>query len=149
MYKDAAGIPFDPSEALKGIIADANSPVFALHESFFGIGTVGGRLIPERAEGLNAADFALRLLKGEPAAGISIPSRPLDVPVYDSRVLQSWGISESRLPPGSTVYFRQPSLWTLYRWHIFGAAVLLIFQAFLITRLLLQNRRRDLLNANS
>lgn len=144
LIMDAAGIPFDPSEALKGIIADANSPVFALHESFFGVGTVGGRLILERAAGLNAADFALRILKGEPAAEISIPSQPLDVPVYDSRVLQRWGISESRLPPGSTVYFRRPSIWALYRWHISGAAVLLIFQAFLIARLLLQNRRRGL-----
>lgn len=143
MIMDAAGIPFDPSEALKDIIADANSPVFALNESFFEVGTVGGRIIPERAAGLNAADTALRILEGEPAAGISILPQPLDVPVYDSRVLQRWGISESRLPPGSTVYFRQPSLWTLYCWHISGAAVLLIFQAFLIARLLLQNRRRD------
>jgi PAS domain S-box-containing protein len=140
---DAAGIPFDPGVAVKGIIADANSPVFAPHESFFGLGTVGGKLIQERAEGLRAAEVAWRILQGEAAASIIIPSQPRDVPVYDWRALQRWGIRESRLPAGSTVHFRQPSVWGLYHWHIAGVAALLFFQALLITRLLVQKRRRE------
>jgi PAS domain S-box-containing protein len=140
---DAANIPFDPGEAVKDIIADANSPVFALHESFFGLGTVGGRLIQERAGGQRAAEAALKILQGESPANLSIPPEPAQVPVYDWRALQRWGISVTLLPPGSTIRFRQPSLWELYRWRILGAAGLMILQALLIAGLLVQRRRRS------
>ena len=139
---DAAGTPFDPGEALKTIIASANAPVFALHESFFGLGTVGGRHLPERASALQATEAALRLLQGRTPANISNSALPSGAPVYDWRALQRWGIGENRLPPGSTVEFRPPSPWALYRGHIAGGVILLIFQALLIARLLIQKRRR-------
>ncbi len=143
MIVDAAGTSFDPREALKVIIADANAPVFALFESFLGSGTVGGRHTHERGHGLWAAEAALRILDGEPATGISMPKPPSDAAAFDWRALQRWRIDERRLPRGSQVYFRQPSLWALYHWHIVGGAGLLVFQAVLIARLLFQKRRRD------
>jgi PAS domain S-box-containing protein len=141
---DAAGIPFDPGDAIKAILASANAPVFALHESFFGLGTVGGKLIPERALGLNATEVALRILQGEAPAAIPVPALPPEVPVYDWRALKRWGIGESRLPAGSEVHFRQPSVWELYRGHIAGVLILLLLQSVLISKLLLQRRRREL-----
>jgi PAS domain S-box-containing protein len=140
---DAAGTPLDTDQAIKEIVADANAPVFSLFESYFGLGTVGGRLIPERATGLQAAETALQILGGHPAADLSRPPMPPSAPAYDWRALQRWGIPESRLPPGSRIFFRQPSLWKLYHWHIAGAAGLLVLQAFLIARLMVQRRRRD------
>jgi PAS domain S-box-containing protein len=141
---DSASTLFNPGMALKDIIAVANSPVFALLESFFGLGTVGGRLMPERAAGLRAADAAVRILQGESPEHLSIPPLASQGFVYDWRALQRWGISEARLPQGSTISFRQPNLWELYQWHIIGAAILLIFQALLIAGLLVQGRRRNL-----
>jgi PAS domain S-box-containing protein len=140
---DASGTTFDPGEALKGIIATANSPVFTLLESFFGFGTVGGRLIQERTAGLHAAELALRILQGEYPAHISVPTQVAGAPVYDWRALQRWGISESRLPQGSTILYRQPSMWELYQWQITAGAVLLILQTILIGTLLVQRRRRE------
>jgi PAS domain S-box-containing protein len=139
---DASGTVFDPGEALKGIMANANSPVFTLIDSLFGFGTLGGRLIQERTVGLHAADLALRILQGESPANLSVPTQVAGAPVYDWRALQRWGISESRLPQGSTVLFRQPSMWELYHWRITAAAVLLIFQTILICTLLVQMRLR-------
>jgi len=140
---DGAGIPYDPGEALRILCESANSPVFAINESYLGLGVVGGRLIPERAVGAQTAEVALRILSGEPAGTIKISPRPSTAPVYDWRALQRWGISESRLPPGSIIHFRQPSLWELYGWHMVGGLILLIFQALLIVRLLVQKRRRE------
>jgi PAS domain S-box-containing protein len=140
---DAAGTPFDPGEALKAIIASANAPVFALHESFFGLGTVGGRHMQERASALQATEEALRLLQGRAPSSVSNSALSSGAPIYDWRALQRWSISENRLPPGSTVEFRPPSPWILYRWHIAGGVILLIFQALLIARLLVQKRRRE------
>lgn len=140
---DSAGTFYDPGLAIKDIIAAANAPVFSVHESLFGFGTVGGRLLPERAAGLRAADAAIKILRGESPANLSIPPLASQSAVFDWRALQRWGINESRLPQGSTIFFRQPNLWALYHWHIAGAIILLIFQSFMIARLLVQKRRRD------
>jgi len=64
-------------------------------------------------------------------------------PAYDWRELERWGISESRLPPGSTVLFRPPSFWRLYRWFILGVLAIVSLQSSLITVLLVQRRRRN------
>jgi PAS domain S-box-containing protein len=62
--------------------------------------------------------------------------------MFDWRELKRWGISESRLPPGSVVRFRLPSMWEEYRWTITGALVIIAVQAVLISGLLLQRARR-------
>ena len=53
-----------------------------------------------------------------------------------------WGISESRLPPGSVVRFRSPSMWEQYHWYIIGALAIIAVQAVLIVGLLLHRARR-------
>ena len=143
MIRDAAGTLLDPGEALKTIIADANAPVFALFQSFFGSGIVGGRLVQDRDAGVFAATAALRILGGAPPAGESMPPAPIGPPVYDGQALKRWGIDARRLPAGSRVDFRVPSLWERYHWHVTGGASLLLLQGGLIARLLIQRRRRD------
>ncbi len=63
-------------------------------------------------------DVALRILAGEKAAAITTPVLQYGPAKYDWRQLQRWRISESRLPPGSEIYFREPTLWDRYRWQI-------------------------------
>ena len=36
-------------------------------------------------------------------------------PKFDWREMQRWGISESNLPPGSEVLFREPGIWEKYQ----------------------------------
>jgi PAS domain S-box-containing protein len=143
MIVDAAGVPYNPREALKAIVADANSPVFSVHQSFFGLGTVGGRLMQESEAGVKAADAAVRILQGEPIHAISASPLPAGNPVYDWRALKRWGISERRLPPGSIILYRQPSVWKLYSGRIAAGGMLIIAQAFLIVWLCIQRRRRQ------
>jgi PAS domain S-box-containing protein len=140
---DASNALFDPGEAIKTVIAEANSPVFAVMQNFFGLGIVGGRLVQEQAGGLRAAEVALRLLQGESPANLSTPPLLSAVPVFDWRALQRWGIPETRLPDGSIVDFRQPSMWDRFHWHIIGGAGVVIVQSLLIFRFLVQIRRRQ------
>ncbi len=63
---------------------------------------------------------AIRILGGEKAANIKIPSRDLQSPRYNWQQMQRWGISESRLPPESEIYFREPGVWEQYRLQIIG-----------------------------
>jgi C4-dicarboxylate-specific signal transduction histidine kinase len=64
------------------------------------------------------------------------------VPVFDARAMQRWGIGESRLPPGSIVSFRRPSLWRDYRREVLVVLGGLLVQSLLIVGLLYQRRAR-------
>jgi DNA-binding CsgD family transcriptional regulator len=48
--------------------------------------------------------------------------------IFDWRQLHRFGLRESALPPGSTVKFRVPSVWELYRKWIIGSITLILFQ---------------------
>ena len=139
---DAAGVPYENDDALKSLHAVAKAPIFGLYENQLGIGSVGGRLLPNQDVGVEAARVALRILRGEVPS--SIPTKPIEptAPVYDWRELRRWGISEARLPPDSTIRFREPTFWRQYRWYIVGALATIAVEALLIVGLLLQHARR-------
>jgi PAS domain S-box-containing protein len=66
-------------------------------------------------------------------------------PQFDWRELQRWGISETRLPAGSRVLFRQPSFWELHKGRITAIMALCLGEGALIVLLVvnLLNRRRS------
>jgi signal transduction histidine kinase len=70
-------------------------------------------------------------------------------PKYDWREMQRWGISESNLPPGSEIVFRERDLWQQYRWQIALLAAVIVIQAGLISGLLHERRRRRLAEVES
>jgi C4-dicarboxylate-specific signal transduction histidine kinase len=63
--------------------------------------------------------------------------------------MQRWGISESNLPAGSTVYFREPTAWDRYSWQIALIAAIVLVQTGLISILLREHRRRQLAEVQS
>jgi hypothetical protein len=69
---------------------------------------------------------------------------PLDfaAPKFDWQEMQRWGISESRLPSGSKIYFRDPTAWERYRWQMVAIATALLAQMFLIAGLFYERHRR-------
>ena len=122
----------------------AHAPINSIFDHQLGLGIVGGRLYQSERVGKEAADVAIRILNGEPAS--SIPPRLIErlPPRYDWRELQRWKINEKLLPPGSTVLFREPTVWDRYRAWIIAGISICILQALLITGLLanLVKRRR-------
>jgi C4-dicarboxylate-specific signal transduction histidine kinase len=56
--------------------------------------------------------------------------------------MQRWGISESHLPPGSTIYFRDPSAWDQYKAQILAVTAAILVQASLIGWLLHERQYR-------
>src|SRR4029077_20266201 len=53
-----------------------------------------------------------------------------------------WNISESHLPPGSEILFREPTVWERYSWQIASIVAVLLIQAGFISVLLKEHRRR-------
>jgi hypothetical protein len=80
-------------------------------------------------------------LSGELPEDIN-PVRSLNQLMFDWRQLKRWGISEDRLPPGSSVRFKTYSFWDRYRWYIVDALFLTLVQSGLISFLLRQRAQR-------
>ena len=139
---DARGGTYPGERVLAEIHGIANAPLFAAQSAEMGHGIVGGRLIDIDKVVHTAADVAVRLLNGERPAGLRIPVQRTGAGLYDWRELRRWGISESRLPAGSIVRFREPGVWERFRWIILASASVLIAQAALIGALLASRSRR-------
>ena len=139
---DAAGVPYEQERALDVLRRDSNAPIFGIFDHQLGLGVVGGPLYPYQEVSRESARIALRILNGTPASSIEPVFLGPAAPEYDWRELRRWNINESRLPPGSVVRFRSPSMWEQYHWYIIGALAIIAVQTALIVGLLLHRARR-------
>lgn len=141
-YGDSAGVANAQYHALDSLHAASSAPIFGLFDTQFGHGIVGGPLLSEREASRRAGVVARRILEGEAPDTIDEPPVTAGTPVYDFRELERWGIRESRLPAGSIVLFRPPSLWTEHLGTLAVGVFVILFQASLIGGLLLHRSRR-------
>jgi signal transduction histidine kinase len=88
------------------------------------------------------AAAAVRVLAGEKPGDIRVTPIEFARPKFDWREMQRWGISESRLPLGSIIEFRDPTTWEQYRWQITAIAIALLLQTALIIVLFHEHHRR-------
>ena len=95
------------------------------------------------------ATIAARILSGERAGNIKTQPIELASPRFDWRQMQRWGITERNLPAGSTVYFREPTVWKRYWWQIALITAVILVQAGLISNLLREHRRRQVAEVQS
>ena len=149
IFVDGAGVAFDPTLALESIAAVANRPIVHRTETQLGHGAVGGLILKPNLVGNDAARLTLRILSGESAANIPIVLGDYNKPMFDWRQLTRWNISESQLPPDSEIRFRVPGIWEQYRWYVIVALVIIAFQFTLIGWLLIERRRRRIVEAES
>ena len=144
MNVDVAGVVYEGDSGLKKLHAVASAPIFSYDDGFFGQEIVGGPMHSVSGGSRETAAVAVRILGGEKAGEIKTPPSGYEAPKFDWRQLQRWGIAASRLPAGSQVYFREPSIWERYRWQIALVCAVLLTQAGLISILLYERRRRKM-----
>ena len=143
LVEDGDGQKFLPWEVLDRVSAAANAPAYSWFTPGMSHGLVGGRLMSVDRLGTRIAETALRVLRGEGADTIPVTEVDWSVNEFDWRQLRRWGISESRLPAGSTLLYRQPGVWEQYRSYIIGVGLLLALQSGFIGMLLVQRSRRQ------
>jgi signal transduction histidine kinase len=146
---DGAGAVYRDKEPLMRIHEVANAPIFTFDDAFFNGEVVGGPMFSPAEGARPTAAAAVRILRGEKASGIKVPQIEFSTPKYDWRQLQRWNISESRLPPGSEVLFREPTVWERYSWQIVSIIAVVLIQAGLIAILFYEHRRRRLAEVQS
>ena len=140
--QDGHGVKQTPLEAVERLAAVASVPIYGWHSSLIDHGIVGGSIISQEALATSLAGLALRVANGETAGEIPVETFDPNVRTFDWRQLQRWAIDEALVPPGSTVLFRQPTMWEQYRGYIVGALTLIAIQFGSIAALLIQRARR-------
>jgi signal transduction histidine kinase len=111
LMEDAAGSHFvDAAQSVPLVVGAANAPIFVVDDVDLGKGTVGGYLISWVIDGQVAAKMAVRVLSGEKPENIPIV-RNINAYMFDWRALRRWGLTEKDLPAGSTVLYRELSIW--------------------------------------
>ena len=138
MMVDGAGAVYGDKEPLKRIYEVANAPIFTADMSRVndGVEVVGGPMFSPAEAARPTAAVAVRMLGGEKGSDIKVPTIEFSAPKYDWRQLKRWNISESRLPPGSEILFREPTAWQRYSWQIALIIAVLLAQAGLISTML-------------
>ena len=138
MTREVNGRPLISAEVVPKVAAASGAPVYVLFDTHVGTGAIGGYVASFAEIGKAGGELGLRLLAGE---------RPQDVKaqniyLFDGRQLRRWNISESALPSGSIVLYRQRTAWELYWKIILGIIALIVLQALLILGLLWQRMKR-------
>ena len=143
MTSDSAGRRFfPPYVSVEGIAAASAVPVYSPVPGQLGRGIVGGYMGSFAAQGAAAADIALDIFAGKDPAALPRRTSLPHAYMVDANALARWGMRESALPAGTTVRFRQPTLWDQYRAHVVSAIAIVLLQATLIAWLLFERQRR-------
>jgi len=141
IYFTSDGVSYIPAELTSQIAEWANRPVVVTASSYLNKGAIGGYIVQSNAIGQQAGRMALRILAGESASDIPVAKVASQL-IFEWPALQRWKISESRLPPGSEILFREPTVWERYSWQIALITAVILLQAGLISALLREHRRR-------
>jgi PAS domain S-box-containing protein len=135
-------------DALAKIVDASPAPIFSQTDEYLGHGIVGGAMWRFEDDARRMAEMARLIANGTRVADVP-PGRATYATLIDWRQLQRWQIPESRVPAGSVVLFRQPTLFEQNGRYAAGAVLVFSAQFLLILALLVQGLRRRLAEAES
>jgi signal transduction histidine kinase len=140
-FKDGTGREFlNAREALPLVVAASNAPVFGISDTYLDRGIVGGFVVSFEEQGKIAARDVLEILGGKPPQEIPVVHGP-GVYMFDWRELRRWNLDQRKLPAGSTVMFRQPTLWERHKWGVITGTLILVSLSLLTIYLLFEQKQ--------
>jgi len=141
MSEDGAGRHLMQANVLNELVQKAAAPVYGLSAIHLVTGIVGGTVVNQETMALEVGRMVVRLLRGE-----SIREMPVQevspAPMVNWKGLRRWGITEDKLPPGTSIMYKEESVWYQYRWHILGIISLCVLEGVLIIALSVHRTRR-------
>jgi signal transduction histidine kinase len=140
--RDPSGNSYLPRDIVARLASVSTAPVYAVSDTYVGVGSIGGYVVSWEKTGRMAADAATQILSGKPPAEVHEDSSGSGVYMFDWRELKKWGFSKVELPPGTIVQYRVPTAWEQYRWRIVAGAVVIFAQSVLIVALLIYRQKR-------
>jgi signal transduction histidine kinase len=143
VYSDGEGTFYPPTTALGLIAEKANRPIVVAAETFLSPGGIGGYVLVPSLIGADAARQALRILDGEQASSMPAAVTGGVKPIFNWTQMQRWKVSQSDLPAGSEIRFREPTFWEQYRWQSIAIGAVILVQGILIAVMLHERRKRQ------
>jgi C4-dicarboxylate-specific signal transduction histidine kinase len=140
--RDREGREFNSGDLIASLTRVSSAPAYGVARNWVGDGIVGGGVMDFADDGMHTGRMVVRVIQRAPNEPMPAPDVALAHVVVDWRQLQRWGVPENRLPKGTEVLFRPPSLWERYGGAILIALGLFTFESLLIAWLLVERKRR-------
>ncbi|MFL5583172.1 MAG: ATP-binding protein [Gemmatimonadaceae bacterium] len=140
--RDWLGQSFNSGDLIPSLTRASAVPAYGVARHWVGDGIVGGATLDFAGEGERTGRLLARVLRQPRGEGLPDPEVADEPYVVDWRQLQRWGLSDGRLPVGTSVLFRPPSPWERYRAVILVILGVTAAQSALIALLALERRKR-------
>jgi signal transduction histidine kinase len=140
--RDSADHTFTYRESIAPIAAHARVPIYGVWSFYLGRGIVGGILTSGTSQGQKAAQLALQVFSGKPAATIPVVTKSPNRPMFDYRQLERFGIDAARLPKGSIIVNTPVTFYSQYRREIWAMAAVFLLLLGIISLLMVNIFRR-------
>jgi signal transduction histidine kinase len=141
MSQDTEGRAYIGAKVGSMVASSSNAPVYCMFDKTFGSGAVGGVILDVEEVAAQAARLGLRVLDQGSASAIPV-ERSMNRAVVDWRQLQRWGVSDQKIPSGTLIQYRTPSVWNQYKWYVVAGVGAILAQLGLIIILIAQMRRK-------
>jgi two-component system, NarL family, sensor kinase len=141
LSEDAAGRRLLRTQYLSKAVQEAAAPAYSTSAVYLDTGIVGGALLDQETMAVEAAGLVARVLRGEDIRRMPVRETSL-VPMVNWKALNRWRLSPDRLPRGTVVMYKDPSVWDSYKWHIFAVVSLCVLEGGLIVALLVHRSHR-------
>ena len=123
--RDTVGNVMELERYVKFFAENSRAPVYILYDFETGYGAVGGSVLSGRRQGNEAANLAIKILRGE-RASYSLPVDPKDsMTVIDYRQLQKYNLPLDTVPAGA-VFVNRPQPFYEQHKQVIGVAVIVI-----------------------
>ena len=133
---------FEPLDLVGSFARAAAAPMYAQLGNYVGEGVVGGSVLRFDDEGDRTGRLVVRVLRRRPGEGMPAVEPIAKSFVADWRQLRRFGLNEGRLPPGTTLLFRQPTTWERHGKVALLTLAVIGAELLLIGSLLIERRRR-------
>lgn len=127
VFKDPLGGLIPETEASRTISSTVKIPIYSLWGYYINNGIVGGMLTSGSAQGRQAAEMTIKILKGTDVSYIPIiNNNSSNQPIFDYNKLQYYGIKTSLLPEGSIIINAPPKSYTINKKRLWVAVFIVI-----------------------
>jgi len=138
MLRDGAGQSTSSVDAVRDLALVSKAPIYGPSSQFLDAGVVGGAMFDFGLNGRNAAELALKALRGQWVPYGSPETESHNPLLINWQALKKAGLPEQRVPAGAELRLQPPGLWETHRLFISVVFVAVILQAILIAGLLLE-----------
>ena len=139
--RDQRGYMFNSGDLIPSVTKVASAPVYGSARPWVGNGVVGGAVLDFGHEGTKTAELLERVLRQPTGAPLPAVEEAINPLVVDAQQMQRWGLSFDRLPTGTQVINREPTLWQRH-WRAILATIGIVTAQLIFIVLLLAERKR-------